>query len=642
MSLLKKVPADVKALWKQANKVRLNTTAIAEGQVYTLTVNGVQDTAAPANTIAANTQRTFLQTQGGLTRREFHDIGGTLLSDLTNHAKFTGNQPDATAFATSLETPVNVRENYGVQFVGYVTAPHTGDYTFYVNSDDQGALFLSTDDSPANKVQIAREPEWNGSRNWTATDRRPGQANISAPLHLEAGHRYYLEALMKEGGGGDNLAVTWRIPGGPAVTNGAEPIPGDFLSGVEPLTPVTITAQPQSQTIGERDPVTFNVALAGTPAYDYQWFRNGQMIVGANGPHYTIPSVQVADSGAIFHVLTGNGISSILSTDAVLSVTADTTPPAIVSVQSVFNGDQVIVRFSEPMNAGDATDTSHYSLNGGVAISAASLSTDGRTVTLTTSAQTPGTSYTLTVTGLRDTAATPNVIAPGSQITFNALVLTRGFLRREVWLGIPGNKLADLTNDPRFPYSPDAVSHVTFAESPASLGDNYGARLRGFLLPPVTGDYVFYLASDDEGGLFLSTDETPGNLQSVAAEPERSGQRQWTDSVNQGSRGNPPVNISAPIHLEAGQRYYVEALMKEASSGDHLAVAWQKPGDPVPENFSEPIPGTYLATYADPTGVAIAVTEPPHDATVTDHQTATFTVLTTGSTRERFFTKESS
>lgn len=132
--------------------------------------------------------------------------------------------------------------------------------------------------------------------------------------------------------------MTWRIPGGPEVSNGAEPIPGEFLSGVEPLVPVTITTQPASQTVGERDAVMFSVAISGTPTYDYQWFRNGQMILGANGPSYMLPAAHVADSGANFHVLTGNGISSLSSADAVLTVIADTTPPVIVSAQSVFDG----------------------------------------------------------------------------------------------------------------------------------------------------------------------------------------------------------------------------------------------------------------------------------------------------------------
>ena len=451
---------------------------------------------------------------------------------------------------------MDVRENYGVQFLGYVTAPTTGDYTFYVNSDDQGALFLSTDDNPASKVPIAREPEWNASCNWTATDRRPNRENISAPIRLVAGHRYYLEALMKEAGGGDNLAVAWRKPGDPAVADSAEPIPGRYHSTLGPLQPVTIPTQPQGQTVGERDAVTFSVGITGTPTYDYQWFRNGQMIVGADGPSYTRPSASAADHGAVFHVLTGNGISSVRSADAVLTVKADTTPPAIVSARSVFAGDQVIVRFSEPMDAADAIITSRYQLSGGIAITSASVSADGCTVTLVTSPQTPGTRYDLTVTGLRDTAATPNIIAPGIQHTFGSFALTRGFLRREVWLGIPGSTLAALTGDPRYPDAPDAVSHVTSTESPASFADDYGVRLpvscsrRSPATTPSTSPATIRARCSS-----AAMKIPPTSSRSPAS---RSGAGRVTGparSAAQAARTSPPPSISSPAGATSSRRW---------------------------------------------------------------------------------------
>lgn len=55
------------------------------------------------------------------------------------------------------------------------------------------------------------------------------------------------------------------------------------------------------------------------------------------------------------------------------------------------------------------------------------------------------------------------------------------------------------------------------------------------------------------------------------------------------------ANISEPVHLEAGKRYYIETLFKEDLVGDHLQVAWQMPGQPPPKNGDPPIPGPYLA-----------------------------------------------
>ena len=52
------------------------------------------------------------------------------------------------------------------------------------------------------------------------------------------------------------------------------------------------------------------------------------------------------------------------------------------------------------------------------------------------------------------------------------------------------------------------------------------------------------------------------------------------------------------ISLEAGQRYYIEALMKESNGGDNLAVAWSGPGISGPTVIS----GEYLRAYEGPIG----------------------------------------
>lgn len=171
-----------------------------------------------------------------------------------------------------------------------------------------------------------------------------------------------------------------------------------------------------------------------------------------------------------------------------------------------------------------------------------------------------------------------------------------GGLKAEYFTGLPGGTLVNLTSSLLFPNYPDLVEVTTQFESRRDWADYYGARLSGWLIPPVTGDYRFYLASDDQGALFLSTDESPANKLQIASEPGWNGYREYVTGQNQASRGNPPVNISTSLPLVAGQAYYVEALLKEGQFGDHLSVAWQIPGDPTPANGADPIPGPYLAS----------------------------------------------
>jgi hypothetical protein len=80
---------------------------------------------------------------------------------------------------------------------------------------------------------------------------------------------YYFEALMKEGGGGDNLAVTWQLPGAPEPANGSTPISGVYLASLaNPIgASVTITQQPADQ--------LFVISPTPPPALLSQDFNSG-------------------------------------------------------------------------------------------------------------------------------------------------------------------------------------------------------------------------------------------------------------------------------------------------------------------------------------------------------------------------------
>jgi hypothetical protein len=140
--------------------------------------------------------------------------------------------------------------------LGYFYPPKTGNYTFYICSDDNSELFLSTDDNPANKLLIAAETAWSGSREYTTSD---GSSSLSAKrsdqytgtqwptghtITLTQGRPYYIEAIMKQGGGGDNLSVS---------IDGNGPIPGQpwHLSSRSNSSPATsrfpLEARPYSR-----------------------------------------------------------------------------------------------------------------------------------------------------------------------------------------------------------------------------------------------------------------------------------------------------------------------------------------------------------------------------------------------------------
>ncbi len=124
----------------------------------------------------------------------------------------------------SFEAPTDWADNYGTRARGYITAPNTGSFLFWIASDDNAELWLSTNDLPADKRLIASVPDWTNAREWNKYS-----AQKSAAISLVAGQKYYVEALQKEGAGGDNLAVGWSKPGQSTAVP-SEVIPGSVLS----------------------------------------------------------------------------------------------------------------------------------------------------------------------------------------------------------------------------------------------------------------------------------------------------------------------------------------------------------------------------------------------------------------------------
>ena len=159
--------------------------------------------------------------------------------------------------------------------------------------------------------------------------------------------------------------------------------------------------------------------------------------------------------------------------------------------------------------------------------------------------------------------------------SFTTSVGGSGILR-EYWLAIgAGTAVADLTNNRLYPDKPTGSEILNTFEGPVDYMDNYGSRLRGWLMPPDSGDYTFWIASDDFSELWLSTDADPANKQQIANVPGWTPSRDFDNT--QGGVGGPSQK-SAAISLTKGSAYYIEALMKEGGGGDNIAVAWQGPG----------------------------------------------------------------
>ena len=174
---------------------------------YSLTARATDNHNGTTNSTAVNINVFSGDATGFILREWWTGISGTSVSSLTSDINYPTN-PNGRALLTSLEAPTDWAENYGTRIRGYLYPPADGNYTFWFASDDNGQLWLSTDDNPSNAILIAYVNDWTNSHEWTKYT-----SQTSSPKPLLAGHKYYIEALQKEGGGGDNIAVAWQGPG---------------------------------------------------------------------------------------------------------------------------------------------------------------------------------------------------------------------------------------------------------------------------------------------------------------------------------------------------------------------------------------------------------------------------------------------
>jgi hypothetical protein len=154
---------------------------------------------------------------------------------------------------TNFATPDLGIDRYGAHFYGWITPATSGNYTFFIRSDDGSELWLSNNDDPAGVQLIAFEL---GCCQVFLEPADPMPNQTSAPQALVAGQRYYIEAFLKEDGGGDFLQVAWRMGDTPAAST-LTPIAGTFLSAFAPAAAAQLTA-----TVGAAGRV--NITWTGT------------------------------------------------------------------------------------------------------------------------------------------------------------------------------------------------------------------------------------------------------------------------------------------------------------------------------------------------------------------------------------------
>jgi regulation of enolase protein 1 (concanavalin A-like superfamily) len=191
--------------------------------------------------------------------------------------------------------------------------------------------------------------------------------------------------------------------------------------------------------------------------------------------------------------------------------------------------------------------------------------------------------YTLSVSVADPLNATLSTTGTVTVTVRAAALIAKGTFSIQRWLNISGGTVADLTSNPRYPYSPDVLkeSYFAFNTANASLNqDNYGERARFLAKPDVSGAYTFNITGDNAAQLFVSTDATAANA-SLAA---------YTDAPSGGITNYTafPSQTSGVYNLVAGQKYYIEVRQKETTGSDYWMVSWKAPGETSFNNIGNP------------------------------------------------------
>ncbi|UYZ62507.1 RICIN domain-containing protein [Hymenobacter weizhouensis] len=182
---------------------------------------------------------------------------------------------------------------------------------------------------------------------------------------------------------------------------------------------------------------------------------------------------------------------------------------------------------------------------------------------------------------------------PGPAVATGAVV-------REVWTGIGGTAVSAIPT--ATPASGGEL--LTQLEVAAGGADNYGTRIRGYIVSPAAGWYTFHIAGDDNCELWLSSGPEEANKSRIAHVPGWTNPREW---------GKYPEQQSAQVYLVAGGRFYFEILQKEAGGGDHVAVGWTGPNN----TSITVVPGSVLAPY-NPFGTGRYALQAQHSSKVLD------------------------
>jgi invasion protein IalB len=409
------------------------------------------------------------------------------------------------------------------------------------------------------------------------------------------------------------------IPSSQSMTvNGANVAGVNFTDSAAAVAP-TITTQPGNQTVTAGQTATFTVVAAGTAPLSYQWQKSGVNITGAASASYTTPVTTTADGGASFAVVVNNTAGTVTSSAATLTVNTAAVAPTITTQpgnQTVTAGQTATFTV---VAAGTAPLSYQWQKNG---VNIAGATSASYTTAATTTAD-GGASFDVVVS---NTAGT--VTSAAATLTVNAAAVAPTITTQ------PGNQTVTVGQTATFTVAAAGTAPLSYQWQKNSV-NIVGASSASYTTPATT--------TSDSGSTFrVVVSNTVGTLTSSAA----------TLTVNAAAVA--PSITTQPVNqaVTAGQTATFTVV---AAGTAPLSYQWQKNGVNITgattSSYTTPATttadsgstfrvivsnaaGTVTSGVAtltvNPAPVAPTITTQPVNQTVTAGQTATFTVVATG------------
>jgi uncharacterized protein (DUF1800 family) len=234
-------------------------------------------------------------------------------------------------------------------------------------------------------------------------------------------------------------------------------------------------------------------------------------------------------------------------------------PPTITSAPAAYAFLNQPFSFDITTGSGQATTTvaiTGGTLPAGLTFSQAASGTTGLPIGRISGTPTQAGDFQLVVTA-------SNSAGSGSAALDLQVLDSGNGITKEVWTNLSGAGVAGIPTST----TPNLTANVTtFEDNDTSYGDNYGVRMRGYVMVPTTGFYYYWIASSGTSELWISNDTEPVNKvrRSTA---NATGARTWSASASQ---------KSGWLELQAGVKYYVEVLHRgTTASANNLAIGFK-------------------------------------------------------------------